>query len=142
MLISWLNVTSLLISVVVSFYFYILSVMPATRAEKYGEQAWSDCQRYRVISGVFLVLMTCNLILWLWFPIPQLSWIIHPNPFYGIFFGVIIALPCSMILVRGVLDAGKETMRPAADTKRLLAANRLARKACTYSSRPTEFIGG
>jgi protein-S-isoprenylcysteine O-methyltransferase Ste14 len=115
--ISWLNLASLLISVVVSFYFYILSVMPATRAEKFGEKAWKDCQQYRAFSGFFFGLMTFNLILWFWFPIPQLSWIIHPNPFIGIFLGLIIAIPCILLMGKGVIDAGKETMHPSADTK-------------------------
>ena len=61
-------------------------------------------------------IMTANLILWIWFPIPALSWSIHPNIFIGIIIGVCIMVPCLLLVIKGVKDAGKETLKPSKET--------------------------
>jgi len=60
--------------------------------------------------------MIINMILWIWFPVPNLAWPFHPNPVVGKVAAFAIAVPSSAILVKGMKDAGKETMQPSKAT--------------------------
>ncbi|MFX1538420.1 MAG: methyltransferase family protein [Promethearchaeota archaeon] len=114
---SWLNLISLHVSALMFAYFSIISVMPVTRSEKRGEKAWKECYWFRLIMSVFVCIMIINMILWLWFPVPELAWLVHPNPLVGIFLGIVIVVPCVIILVKALRDGGKEHMYPSKDTK-------------------------
>jgi len=116
-LIAWMNFLLLNIVGVLSWYFYILSAMPAHRAEKHGDKAWEDAKRFRAVSGVLLVVIVVQMVLWLWFPIPELTMPVHPNPFVPMIVGLIFAIPLTTILVKGVKDAGSETMTPSQETQ-------------------------
>ena len=116
-IIAWSNFLLINIFTILAWYFYIKSVMPAHREEKVGEKAWKDCTRFRSFSAVFLSILVIQMILWVWFPIPGLTMIVHPNPLIPILLGVIIAIPLTAILMLGIRDAGKETMRPSQDTE-------------------------
>jgi protein-S-isoprenylcysteine O-methyltransferase Ste14 len=115
--IAWLNFLLINIFTVLAWYFYIESVMPAHREEKVGKKAWKDCKRFRGFSAVFLSLLVIQMVLWVWFPIPGLTMIVHPNPLIPFLLGVAIAIPLTAILILGVRDAGKETMSPSHDTE-------------------------
>lgn len=93
-------------------YLTTLSVMPVTREEQRGEQAWEECARLRGISFIFAGLMILNTILWIWFPVDELAWVISPDPFFGIIVGLVIAIPCFIILGVAMRDAGKEMNAP------------------------------
>ncbi|MFW9807231.1 MAG: methyltransferase family protein [Candidatus Thorarchaeota archaeon] len=112
MVLTWLNLISLHVSAFLFAYLTTLSVMPVTREEKSGEQAWEECARLRSISFVFAGLMILNTILWIWFPVNELAWIISPDPFFGIIIGLVIAIPCFIILGIAMRDAGKEMNAP------------------------------
>ncbi|MFX1561990.1 MAG: methyltransferase family protein [Promethearchaeota archaeon] len=114
-IIPWVNFILLNVFGVVCWYFYIKSVMPAHREEKVGPKAWEDCKRYRSISGFFIILIVIQIILWIWIPIPGLNWIISPNPWIPIIAGIAVAIPCTIILAKAVMDAGSETMVPEKD---------------------------
>ena len=112
LVIAWLNLISLHVSAFLFAYLTTLSVMPVTREEKSGEKAWGECARLRSISFVFAVIMVLNTILWVWFPVPELSWSLSPDPLVGVMLGVIIAVPCFAILRVAMRDAGKEMHAP------------------------------
>ncbi|TFG05761.1 MAG: isoprenylcysteine carboxylmethyltransferase family protein [Promethearchaeota archaeon] len=114
--IAWINFLLLNIFSVLFNYFYILSVQPVTLEESRGERAWTDCTRYRTISALLVFLMTLNLILWLWFPVPGLTWRIHDNFLIGILIALCIAIPCLIILYKAFKDAKGETMKPSKET--------------------------
>jgi protein-S-isoprenylcysteine O-methyltransferase Ste14 len=114
-LIAWINFGSLNIITLLCWFFYILSVQPVTRAEKFGEKAWKAAKRHRAISGVLMFVMVINLILWFWFPIPELAWPFHPIHVISILVGVILACIFTPIWFKGIKDAGKETMIPSKD---------------------------
>jgi len=61
--------------------------------------------------------MIINMILWIWFPVPNLAWAFHPNSVAAEVIAFAVAVPSSAILVKGVKDAGKETMQPSKTTK-------------------------
>ncbi len=114
---SWINFVSLNISMVLFSYLGFLSIMPITRLEKRGKRAWKECKILRDISSIFGILMVVNTIMWLWAPIAQLSWQIHPNPFIPITIAIIIGIPCTIIMIIATKDAGKEMMAPQPETK-------------------------
>lgn len=117
LLIAWTNILILNILTILCWWFYIRSVLPVTRAEKIGDRAWKLAKRDRVLSGIFMGVMTLNIILWLWFPIPELAWVVHPNWLVSILIGVVLAVIFTPIWLKGIKDAGRETMEPSASTK-------------------------
>jgi protein-S-isoprenylcysteine O-methyltransferase Ste14 len=110
--VAWLNLISLHVSAFLFAYLTTLSVMPMTREEKRGEKAWEECARLRSISFVFAGIMILNTILWIWFPVPEIAWVLSPDPLFGIIIGLIIAVPCFIILMIAMRDAGKEMHAP------------------------------
>ena len=117
MSLAWLNLVSLHVSAFLFVYLYILSAMPVTRAQKRGEKAWKECKWLRILAGFFESVMIADMILWIWFPVPNLAWSFHPDPLVGRIVAFAIAVPCSAILMKGIKDAGQETMRPSKSTK-------------------------
>ncbi len=115
-MIEWLNFFILFISTLLFSYFYILSIQPVKREQNRGERAWKECMILRSLSIGFEIMKTINLVLWTWFPIPSLNWKIHSNNLIGIFLGIIISLPSAYILLKGVKDAGFETIQPSKET--------------------------
>lgn len=116
MLVPWLNFISLHISALLFAYLGILSTMPVTLEEKHGNQAWSYCKTLRYASFAFAAIMVANTILWVWFPIPEIAWIISSNPMFGIVVGIIIGLPCFAIMAVAMKDAGTEMSYPVKET--------------------------
>jgi protein-S-isoprenylcysteine O-methyltransferase Ste14 len=107
-----MNLISLHLSAILFAYLTTLSVMPVTREEQRGAQAWDECARLRSISFVFAGLMIINTILWLWFPVSELNWKFSTNPLFGIIIGTIIGVPCFIIMMIAMRDAGKEMHAP------------------------------
>ncbi|MFW9795202.1 MAG: methyltransferase family protein [Candidatus Thorarchaeota archaeon] len=97
--------------------FYIQSAMPVTRAEKHGEKAWDDCKRYRKIATFFVLILLVNMFLWYWIPVPELNWVIHPDPRIPQVIGTILTIPFAIILVKALMDAGKESFEPTQETR-------------------------
>ena len=117
-LIAILNFISLLSSFIVMGYFYTLSIQPMKRSEKYGDKAWRDCKNFRSIGSLGELISIINLILWIWFPLPFVNeWIINPNFWIGVIIAVCILIPCIIIMIKGVKDAGSETLKPSKETK-------------------------
>lgn len=116
-LVAWINFLILNVVAVFCWYFYILSVQPVTRSEKYGDQAWKMAKRHRFITGVLMGAMTVNMVLWLWFPIPVLAWPVHTIWLLSILLGLILAMLFTPIWIKGVRDAGKEAMVPSQSTE-------------------------
>lgn len=116
MIIAWINFIFYNISGLMIIYLTILGIMPATREEKRGDKAWGECARYRNICEIFEVIMIINIILWIWFPIHELNFIVHENLFIGIIIALIIGIPSLVIMIKGVKEAGDETLKPSKET--------------------------
>lgn len=116
-MIEWINFLSLLASIFLFCYLYTLSLQPKKRSESRGEGAWKECARFRSIAGLFEFLIVLNTVLWIWFPIPFLEIRIHSNYFVGIIIGLVIMIPGIIITVKGMIDAGSETMKPSDETE-------------------------
>jgi methanethiol S-methyltransferase len=117
-MIEWLNLLLMLTSASMSAIFYVLSVSPANLEKKIGDKAYKKCSQYRYISLILFIVIILSYIIYYYYPI-QLpidrsfpwSWIISD------FIAIIILLPLIIIYVKGVTDAGEETMSPIKDNK-------------------------
>ena len=109
---EWINLISLHVSAFVFAYLATLSVMPVTREEQRGEKAWEECARLRGISFVFAGIMIVNTVLWIWLPVSGLDWALSPSPLLGIVIGIVIGVPCFIIMTIAYRDAGTEMHAP------------------------------
>ena len=116
-LVAWINFLILNIVAILCWYFYILSVQPVIRSEKFGDLAWTMAKRHRFITGILMGVITVNMVLWLWFPIPVLAWPVHTIWLVSILLGLILAMLFTPIWIKGVRDAGKEAMVPSQSTE-------------------------
>lgn len=116
MFIALLNFIILNISGILLVYFSKIGAMPASREEKRGEKAWEECARYRSLVGVFELIMVTNMLLWIWFPIPNMKGVVYNNFLVSIVIGLSIAIPSLCLLLKGLKDAGKESLHPSKDT--------------------------
>jgi len=87
------------------------------REQNRGEKAWKECKTLRSIAGFFEFVIMINMILWIWFPIPELNWIIDSNIWVGIIICIMMIVPCVIIMALGVISAGKETLEPSKETE-------------------------
>ena len=94
----------------------ILSTMPSTLSERWGDKAWRLCFWLRQLCFVFIFLAIVSAILWLWYPIPGLIWPISLNPIIPIIIGIVIAFPFSVIMLKAMKDGGKEHVAPYKET--------------------------
>jgi protein-S-isoprenylcysteine O-methyltransferase Ste14 len=116
-LIPWLNLIILFISSTLFAGFYIPSLMPAKFAEKRGPKAWEICEHIRIIGTIFLVIQLINMVLWLWFPVPELAWPIFLNPWIGYAIALIIFFSTFPIWIKGLKDSGEEAKTPSTKSK-------------------------
>jgi methanethiol S-methyltransferase len=112
-MIPWINFVVLITSSLLFTIFYVKSVSPAALERKIGRSAFQKCATYRLVASVFMMVVMINYILYYWFPLPlplsaafPWSWPISALITAG------ITIPSSYLMIRGVKDAGEETMRP------------------------------
>ncbi len=116
-MIEWINFGVFILSMILMSYLYTLSVQPVTRSEKYGNKAWKQCETFRSIGGIFELVAIINIIVWFFYPIENFNWKISSNPWIGIIISISMGVPCVIIMLKGVKDAGSETLKPSPDTK-------------------------
>ncbi len=105
------------LSIILMCYVYTLSLQPMKREEKRGERAWKECQNLRTLSAFLEVVIAINFLIWIWFPVPSLNWIVHPNIWVGITIFIVIAIFALTIMFVGWKDAGKETYQPSKESE-------------------------
>ncbi|MFX1494464.1 MAG: methyltransferase family protein [Promethearchaeota archaeon] len=116
-ILSWINFFTLNVSIFLTFFFYILSVIPATREEKIGKRSWKLCAIYRILSDILFLILIISILLWIWYPISVLNWRISEHSLFLIIIAILIAIPSFYILIRALKDAGKETIEISKDSK-------------------------
>jgi protein-S-isoprenylcysteine O-methyltransferase Ste14 len=115
-MIPWINFYILIISSVLFTLFYVKSVGPAALEKKIGRSAYQNCAKYRTVASIFMMVVAINYVLYYWFPLP----IPLPTTFpwswsVSAVIAACIAGPCMYLMLRGVKDAGEETMKPKRD---------------------------
>jgi len=118
LIVAIINFSSLIISFFIMGYTYIISIQPMKRAEKRGDKAWKECKTFRSVGGIFELISVINLILWIWYPLPLLGeWRISSNIWVGLIIGLCMMVPCLILVGKGVIDAGSETLSPSKETE-------------------------
>lgn len=111
-----INFFIMLLSSFMILFFYELSVSPASLEKQIGEKAYKRCGLYRSIGSIFMLIVTVNYILTIFYPLPLNLPQKFPWPWWvSIVVAVIIGVPSSILMLKGVKDAGKETMSPQKD---------------------------
>ncbi|MFO7796168.1 MAG: methyltransferase family protein [Promethearchaeati archaeon] len=116
-MIEWINFISLIASIFLFCIFYTFSLEPKKRSQKRGEKAWKECAIFRIMAGIFEFLILLNIILWIWFPLPSIDYQIYSNYWIGIGIGLTILIIGSIIMTKGIIDAGSETAKPSEKTE-------------------------
>jgi protein-S-isoprenylcysteine O-methyltransferase Ste14 len=109
--IAWANLAVLVISTLLTLYFYMRSASPAALENKIGPIAYERCTRYRVVASVFIAVATLNYVMYVFYPLPMPL----PRTFpwsrcFSCLIALLIALPSGYLLWRGLKDAGIETI--------------------------------
>ena len=116
--IAWINFGSMILFTSLFVILYNRSVSPAALEKKIGPDVYAYCGRLRAISIFFLLLVMGNYIVYYFYPLP----LALPAKFewpYGISvsIAILIAIPSTYMVVKGMRDAGEETYAPHKETE-------------------------
>ena len=115
-MLPWINFGVLIASSFLFSFFYVKSVGPAALEKRIGPSAYQKCSRYRLIASLFMMVVTLNYVIYYWFPLPLPLPLTFPWPWWvSALIALAIGLPSMYLMLRGVKDAGEETMRPKAE---------------------------
>jgi len=104
----------MILSSVFCSFFYIKSVQPAALEKKIGEKAYKRCAIYRFISGILMFVIIGTQFIYFFFPLPINFPRFFPWEYWiSVLIAIIILIPSLMLMIKGVQDAGEETMRPS-----------------------------
>lgn len=118
-MIEWINLVAMVLSSVLMLLFYLKSVSPAALTAKIGETAYRKCYYYRLIASFFEFIVIVTYLGYFIFPVEAFG---LPQFFpwewgLSIIIGIVILIPSGWLMIRGLLDAGKEAMAPQVDQK-------------------------
>ena len=110
-MISWINSAVLVGSLFFFLHFYMKSARPAALERRIGEEAYAICTQYRIYASLFMMIALINYVVYYFYPLP----IALPQAFpwswqTSILIAVMIAVLGGYIWVRGMKDAGEETL--------------------------------
>jgi protein-S-isoprenylcysteine O-methyltransferase Ste14 len=113
-MIAWINFIILIISSVLMTGLYLMSVRPAALEKKIGPVAYQRCGTFRMLTSIFMFVISANYILYHWFPLPFDPFpLTFPWPYWvSAAIAVVIAIPSLYLEIRAISDAKSETMRP------------------------------
>jgi protein-S-isoprenylcysteine O-methyltransferase Ste14 len=113
LMLAWINFAILIVATLLTLVFYVLSAGPAALEKKIGPRAYQKCARYRMLSGLFMFVASANYVLYVFYPLPISLAQTFPWPWWvSILIALLIAIPSGYLWVRGMQDAGEETMLP------------------------------
>ena len=110
-MIAWINFSVLVISTLLTLYFYIKSTGPAALEQKIGPIAYKKCTQYRLFASIFMTIVMINYVVYVFYPLPiPLAQTFPWNWWVSALIAVIIVIPSGYVWIRGMRDAGEETM--------------------------------
>jgi protein-S-isoprenylcysteine O-methyltransferase Ste14 len=110
-MIAWINFVVLLLVTLLTAISYVMSAGPAALERKIGVDAYATCTRYRAASGIFMTLAGVSYVVYAFHPLHLPLPRVFPWPYWvSALIAVAIALPSGHLWVRGMIDAGEETM--------------------------------
>ena len=112
-LLPWINFAAMLLCTLLMTVFYLRSSRPAHLAKKIGDIAYKKCGRYRMIASVFELLLIGTYVFYSDYPLPlPLPETFPWNYWISVAVALAIGIPSGYIMLRGVIDAGEESMLP------------------------------
>jgi len=110
-MVAWLNFAVLVLMTALTLVFYVKSVGPAALERRIGPTAYEKCGRYRLGAMIAMTLAMGNYVVYYFCPLPL------PRTFpwtwaVSAVIGLVIAIPSSYLLARGMKDAGEEMLSP------------------------------
>jgi methanethiol S-methyltransferase len=113
-MIAWINLITLIISGSLMTWLYLMSVQPAALEKKIGPKAYQRCGTYRMLTTIFMLIISANYILYHWYPLPFDPFPpSFPWPYWvSIVIALIIAIPSLYLEVRSTMDAKTEALLP------------------------------
>ena len=69
-MIAWINTAVLVVSVLMTLYFYLKSAGPAALEKRIGIVAYARCTRYRMVASVFMTIGAINYVVYFFYPLP------------------------------------------------------------------------
>ncbi|MHA1137794.1 MAG: methyltransferase family protein [Candidatus Thorarchaeota archaeon] len=112
-MLEWLNFIILVISTILFLYFYVKSVSPAQLEKTMGEIAYPKCKTYRLIAGIFEGITIINYIVYVFYPLPlDLPLTLPWDYLLSFIFSFVILIPSAYLMIKGMRDAGEETLEP------------------------------
>jgi protein-S-isoprenylcysteine O-methyltransferase Ste14 len=109
-MIEVINILSLVLSSLFFLYFYVKSVSPASLERNIGSSAYEKCTRYRLISGIFMGICIINYVVYYFYPLPFMPQSFPWNWWISAVITLLILLPAGYLFLKGIKDAGEETM--------------------------------
>jgi protein-S-isoprenylcysteine O-methyltransferase Ste14 len=109
-MIEWINFFTLIVSSVFFLYFYVKSVSPASMERKGIPDAYERCTGYRLLSGIFLGIISINYVLSVYYPLPFFPQYFPWNPWISRVAAFLILIPAGYVFLKGMKDAGEETI--------------------------------
>jgi protein-S-isoprenylcysteine O-methyltransferase Ste14 len=117
-LIPWINLAVMLLSTMLMYYFYLQSARPAQLEKKIGKSAYQKCARYRVTASFFELLVIGTYVGYFFYPLPLPLPETFPWDYWlSLLLAAIIGIPSGYVMLRGVIDAGEESMLPRKNGK-------------------------
>ena len=111
--IPYINFGVMVLSTLLMTIFYLLSARPAQLEKKIGEVAYQRCGRYRMIASVFELILIGTYVAYSYYPLPLPLPETFPWDYWlSVAWALIIGIPAGYIMLRGVIDAGEESMLP------------------------------
>jgi protein-S-isoprenylcysteine O-methyltransferase Ste14 len=112
-MIAWINFAVLLLSSILFLMFYVRSASPAAQEMVIGSRAYRLCFYNRVAAAGFEFLLTANIVLYRFFPLPTPLPESFPWPWWtSAIVAAAIGIPAGVLMFIGMRDAGEETMHP------------------------------
>jgi protein-S-isoprenylcysteine O-methyltransferase Ste14 len=112
-MIPWINLTVMLISAFLFSYFYIKSVSPDALEKKIGKAAYPRCGIYRITASAFEIIIIIDYIVYFFCPLPVTIPRVFPWSWWiSAMAAALIAAPAGYLFIRGMKDAGRESIIP------------------------------
>jgi protein-S-isoprenylcysteine O-methyltransferase Ste14 len=111
MMIASVNFAVLIITSLLFLVFYVRSAGPAALEKRIGPQAYGQCTRYRIISGVLMGIAGASYLIYFSHPLPISVPRTFPWPWWvSVLIALAITIPAGYLWWRGMRDAGEGTM--------------------------------
>mgnify|MGYP001811152899 CR=1 FL=1 len=69
-MIGWINFTVLILAAALFVYFYLKSALPGALEKKIGALAYGECQKYRSIASLLMMVVGIDYVFYFLYPIP------------------------------------------------------------------------